>query len=347
MKICILGVARSGTTALYSLVQEILLGQSGESVDFIYEPFLWEKDVFNDKYNKVTKNFKYMDSISIEGIYQHLKLPLFITDPGKYEKNEYLNEVFQTNNRHSCILVKFVRANGRILLLERICPGCKFIFIIRNPIDVINSAIVRFSLYGSEFHKDDFKRFVKEVNSVYGEMIEEGGIKFQVEKEVLYWYYMNRFAFETLKELKKKTLIICYEDYVSHRKLWVDRICDFLGIQRKEKYYEFSEAQGGSSTKTVNLDKFELQLLAGYMDKYKELLKSQGIGNNINFNEIMAKYKNLPEKTAGEELIIPRETPNYMKIRMLSMERIIREKDEEIRILKQRLKLLEDMLSKP
>ena len=339
-------MARSGTTALYSLVQEILPEQLGESVDFIYEPFLWEKDVFNDKYNEVTENFKYMDSVSIEGIYHHLKLPLFITDPGKYVKNEYLKEIFQPNNLHSCILFKFVRANGRVLLLDRICPGCKFIFIIRNPIDVINSAVVRFSLYGSEFHKDDFKRFVKEVNSIYGEVIEEERIESQVEKEVLYWYYMNRFALETFKKLKKKTLIICYEDYVSNRKLWVNRICDFLGIQRKEKYYEFSEAQGGSSTKTVNLDKIEFQLLAGYMDRYKELLKSQGIASNINFNGIMAKYKNLPAKIDREELI-PGETPNYMKICMVNMERKIREKDEEIRILKQRLKQVEDKLNKP
>ena len=81
------------------------------------------------------------------------------------------------------------------------------------------------------------------------------------------------------------------------------------------------------------------------MDKYKELLKSQDIGNNINFNEITAKYKNLPEKTAREELI-PGETPNYMKICMISMERKIQQKDEEILMLKQRLKQVEEMLSK-
>lgn len=337
MKICILGVARSGTTALYSLVQEILPEQLGESVDFIYEPFLWEKDVFNDKYNEVTKNFKYMDSVSIEGIYHHLKLPLFITAPGKFEENEYLNRIFQKNSPHSSLLLKFVKANGRFLLLNRICPECKFIFITRNPIDVINSAIVRFSFFGGEFHRDDFKQFINEINALYGVEYEAEKIKTQVEKEVLYWYYMNKFALESFKKVNRKPLIICYEDYIANRKLWVDKICAFLELQKKEKYYDFSERQGGSNTKTINLNKSEFEVLKEYLEKYKELLGSEGMWDNMNYNKLLAKYKNLSDESNRKELIFGK-TPNYMNIRLQEMEKIIEQKNKEIKILKQKLK---------
>ena len=79
MKVCILGVARSGTTALYTLVQEIMIDNFSDKVDFVYEPFLWEKSCFNDRFEKVSRNFDFMDSISSEGILNHLTLPMLIT----------------------------------------------------------------------------------------------------------------------------------------------------------------------------------------------------------------------------------------------------------------------------
>jgi len=337
MKICILGVGRSGTTAIYTLLQEILINQFGNDVDFVYEPFLWDKDVFNGRYTDVVANFKYMDSVSIEGIYHHLKLPLFITAPEKFEENEYLNQIFQKNSSHSTLLVKFIRANGRFLLLNKICPECKFIFIIRNPLDVINSIIVRFSFFGGEFHRDDFKRFLNEINTIYDMEYNLEKIKTQVEKEIFYWYYMNKFALASFKKVNLKPLIICYEDYIGNRKIWVDKICDFLGLQKKEKYFNFSERQGGSNTKTINLNKSEFKLLKGYIGKYTELLGSEGIWDNINYNKLLTKYKNLSDESNRKELIFGK-TPNYMNNRLLEMEKIIEQKNEEIKILNQRLK---------
>lgn len=337
MRICILGVGRSGTTAIYTLSQEILINQFGNDVDFVYEPFLWDKDVFNGRYTDVAANFKYMDSVSIEGIYHHLKLPLFLTAPEKFEENEYLNRIFQKNSSHSTLLVKFIRANGRFLLLNKICPDCKFIFIIRNPLDVINSTIVRFSFFGGEFHRDDFKRFLNEINTIYDTEYKLEKIKTQVEKEILYWYYMNKFALVSFKKVNLKPLIICYEDYIGNRKIWVDKICDFLGLQKKEKYYDFSERQGGSNTKMINLNKSEFKLLKGYVEKYKQLLLSEGIGYNINYDKLLAKYKKFADESNRKQLILGK-TPNYMNNRLLEMERIIEQKNEEIQILKQRLK---------
>jgi hypothetical protein len=340
MKVCILGVGRSGTTALYTFMQKIMIDLYEDNVDFIYEPFLWDKNRFNGIYCDVIEYFREMDSISIKGLYHHQMLPLLITNPRGYSKNEYLNGIFQKNKSHLNILVKFIRANGRFLLLNKICPGCKFIYVIRNPIDVINSVIIRFSFFGSEFHKDDFKRFVKEVNSLYGEVINARDIKSRVEKEVLYWFYMNRFALEVFKKVTSKPLIICYEDYIQNRNRWVDRICDFLGIEQKKRYYGFSENPGGSNTKTINLDKYESRLLEGYLEKYKELLEMAGTGCDIDYNRLITKYSDLPHKSS-EIRPIPGKTPNYLNNRLKDMARIIQQKDKEIRTLKQKLKQME------
>ncbi|MCK5059213.1 MAG: sulfotransferase [Candidatus Aminicenantes bacterium] len=345
MKVCILGVGRSGTTALYCLIQEMMIDHYGENIDFIYEPFLWDKAAFNGKHVDVIGHFKKMDSISFEGIYFHQKLPLFIKNPGKYKKNEYLKNIFFNRDSSRHVLIKFIRANGRFLLLNKICGNCKFIFITRNPLDVINSAIIRFSLLGSEYHRDDFKRLISEINLIYGTNYKSEKVNTQVEKEVLYWFYMNKFALDSFRKIKEKPLIICHEDYVSRRECWVDTICSFLDLPRKDRYYDFSKKRGGSKTGRVTLDKHEFKLLAGYIEKYKELLKNEKIGNNINFNRLITKYeKSLREK--NREKITLGKTPNYMNNLLKKKEKEIRAKNEEIWDLKQRLTKLETEIKK-
>ncbi|MCI0471902.1 MAG: sulfotransferase, partial [Candidatus Aminicenantes bacterium] len=161
MKICILGVGRSGTTALYTLLQEIFIDRFGKNTDFIYEPFLWDMQAFNGRYNDVVKNFDSMNSLSVEAMYHHQNLPLFIEDATAFKDNPYLDKIFHKTSENA--LIKFIRANGRFRLLTEICPEAKYIFITRNPLDVINSVVVRFSLLGSEFHRDDWDRFTREI----------------------------------------------------------------------------------------------------------------------------------------------------------------------------------------
>jgi hypothetical protein len=336
MKVCILGVGRSGTTALYSLLQEILIDQMGRNnIDFVYEPFLWDMQAFNGRYNDVITHFTSMNSISIEGMYHHQELPMFIKNPTDFEENPYLDKIFHKTSENT--LIKFIRANGRFRLLSEICPAGKFIFIIRNPLDVINSVVIRFSLLGSEFHKDDWKRFAGEVNSLYGKgAIDEEKINPQVEKEVVYWYYMNKFALESFEQTGNKPLIICYEDYVSRREFWVDKICDFIDLQRKDIYYEHSQKVAGSQTLKNNLSRLEIDMLARWMDKYKALLTAAGINHPIDLDKITSKYKTTNTENNRKEIIMGR-SPNHMNDRLRELERVIGQKNEEIRLLKQRL----------
>jgi hypothetical protein len=132
MNVIIFGVGRSGTTAVYSILQEILTDNFNNAVDFVYEPFLREKEYFNGKYSDVAINAQYIDSFSFEGIYNHILLPLFIKNVDQFYPNDYLKNVLSSQNNIEVILAKFIRANGRFILLDKIIPECKFIFLIRN-----------------------------------------------------------------------------------------------------------------------------------------------------------------------------------------------------------------------
>ncbi|MCX6579490.1 MAG: DUF115 domain-containing protein [Candidatus Aminicenantes bacterium] len=345
MRVCILGVGRSGTTALYSLLQEILIDRIGKNnIDFVYEPFLWDMQAFNGRYNDVVARFDSMNSLSVEAMYHHQNLPMFIENPAAFKENPYLDKIFHKTSETT--LIKFIRANGRFRLLSEICPPGKFIFIIRNPLDVINSVVVRFSLLGSDFHKDDWDRFSREVNSLYGqETIVGEKIKSQVEKEVLYWYYMNRFALESFEQTGNKPLIIYYEDYVSRREFWVDRICDFIDVQRKDIYYQHSQKIAGSRTLKNNLSKTEFDMLAGYMDKYKALLTVAGITYPDDLDKITAKYKTTAAETNRKGLIVGK-TPNAMNVYIQKLEGIMMKKEDDLVGFNKKAILLEKELGK-
>lgn len=342
MKVCILGVGRSGTTALYTLLQEIFIDRFGKHSDFVYEPFLWDMEALNGRYSDVITHVDSMNSMSIEGMYHHQNLPMFIKNPAGFKENSYLDKIFNRTSENT--LIKFIRANGRFRLLSEICPSGKFIFIIRNPLDVINSVVIRFSLLGSEFHKDDWNRFTREVNSLYGKSTIVGEkIRSQVEKEVLYWYYMNKFALESFEQTNNKPLMICFEDYVSRREFWVDKMCDYIGLQRKDIYYAHSKKIAGSQTPKTNLSRLEFAMLAGYMDKYKALLTAAGINHPNDLDKITSKYNTTSADNNRKEIIIGR-TPNAMNARIQKLEGILNKKEDELGSLNKKVIQLEGTL---
>lgn len=293
MKVCVFGVGRSGTTAVYSMLQQVMLDNFSNKVDFVYEPFLWDRQSFNDVQTNVFKNFLYQNSVSAEGIYNHLKLPLFIDDPQKYKDNTYLKSLFSLSNDNQGLLIKMIRACGRFKLFQMIDPSCKFIFILRNPIDVINSVISRFSFYGGEFHKDDFSRFLREVNNIFGQDFKENDNIQEVEKQVLYWYYMNLFALRSFDNASSKPLIICYEDFINKIDKYNKIITNYLGFQPKDEYTSFTSQKHMHETNKILLNREEVEILKPYLHKYLEMLKPLGV--SIREDSVLKRYTNLPE----------------------------------------------------
>jgi hypothetical protein len=291
MKVCILGCARSGTTALYSFLQHIMEEHYPQQVEYVYEPFLWDYQVFNGKYNELVNKFNFVDSLSFEGIYQHLQLPLFINDPTPYQNNDYLTRLFSPGTAGKSLLLKFIRANGRYLLLNAAAPGTKFIFILRNPADTVNSVSRLFSFYGGELHRDDFSRFLKEINQVYKTNFSKDEFEDQTQKELLYWYYMNRFALESFGKTGNKPLILCHEEKVENNPGVIEKLCRFLGIPFKDHYIEQSNWTVGYNTKRVDISKQEFQLYNHYLDMYIQLLDHHHIPVKLDKKKILEKYE--------------------------------------------------------
>jgi hypothetical protein len=231
-----------------------------------------------------------MDSISTDGIFHHQKLPLFIDDPSPYITNEYLNELFLPIEKDRSILLKFIRANGRIRLLTSICSHMKLILIIRNPLDSVNSIMGRFSFFGGEFHHDDFPRFIKEVNASYGCAYSENGLPLHFERELLFWYYMNRYALETLASGAVNCLRICYEDFAENPALWIGKICTFLGYPMKSDYLSKGCERVGDLTTKKEITGAELDLVKPYLEKYKGLMQDYFPGSPCDTEKIVGNY---------------------------------------------------------
>lgn len=295
MKVCILGTARSGTSVLYTLLQRILLDNYDHNVEFIYEPFLWDKDRFNDILDEVFNNFDSMNSISIRGIYNHLELPLLIEDPEPFKNNEYLNSLFDSSSKKRNILLKFIRACGRYLLLHKISPETKYIFTIRNPADSANSITANFSFYGGEFFKDDFSRFINEVNRVYGKSYKREWFDTKLEKELFYWNYMNRFSLESFTKNQIKPLILCYEDILVDRNKYLQNICDYLQVPLKSKYKDLLGKKVGPVTVDHEAAESEIEVYKSSLDEYINMLKEHKIVYSFKKNEIIGKYKIVSE----------------------------------------------------
>ena len=274
---------------MYNLIQQLMI-DNHDIVDFHYEPFLWDKSIFNGNFQQVKSAFTSMNSISIEGIYHHQKLPLFIDNPQPFISNEYLTGLLHPQDFSADILLKFIRANGRIQLLNSICPDLKFIFIIRNPLDSVNSVMTRFSYYGGEFHHDDFPRFIEEINSRYHLNYSTENVQTQIERELLFWYYMNRFALETIALKSIHSVNICYENYLDDPGGNIKKICTFLNYRFKDDYLAKATEKVGDITNRNVISEAEFAHVLPYFEKYVNLLNENNIENQLDENNVFEKY---------------------------------------------------------
>lgn len=275
MKVCIFGVGRSGTSAIYSLLQKIMNDQLEGGTDFVYEPFLWDRDVFNGPYEAYAEKFPYLDSLSAEGMFYHQKLPLFMESPDTYRHDPFLTSLLTPAENRSHLLLKSIRMNGRFEVLRACDPEAKFIFVLRNPIDVVNSVIRIFSFFGKGFHRDDFPRFKEDILRLYGEVPAEDDA---VRQSAAYWLYMNRFVVDRLPG-HTGILTIPHEYYISKRQEAVSRICEFLGLECRDSYVDASARKVGALTGSVNLTRREYETLHPMLAGYDSFLKALGFAN--------------------------------------------------------------------
>lgn len=311
MTVNILGVGRSGTTALYALLLQMMKDQVSGEIESLYEPFLRDQSLCGGDVGDISvrANFKQIDSLSLEGMYHHSILPMLIDHPDKYKTDSFLNKLYghekakklldflpqkQKNIKHR--LVKYIRANGRFRLLDTIAPEAQSIFIMRNPLDVGNSVKKLFSFYGGEFHKDDRGRFIDEVNHIYKTGYTKETFENYLDEQLFYWYYMNRFALESFADAKRKPLVICYEMYINHREDTLKKICDFTGLEYNEKYLQLAQETVGPQTKQKNISASEYKVAEKYLEKYFQLLDHHHIPYDFTKEELLRPYSVTDQK---------------------------------------------------
>lgn len=338
MTVNIFGVGRSGTSALYALIQEIMEEQLDGEIESIYEPFLREQSLCGGDVNElsVRANFKYIDSLSLEGMYNHSVLPMFIEQSKQYADNPFLNKLYGNKKQKSSLfflskkqekkqhrLIKYIRANGRYRLLNAIDPDAKSIFMIRNPFDVGNSVKRMFSFYGGEFHKDDQQRFIDEVNRIYGRDYTREKFENYLDEQLFFWYYMNRFALESFADVNEKPLVVCYEKYISDRKHMLKDICDFLGLKYDEKYFSSAEEIVGPKTKQKSMSSSEYTVAEKYLTKYFQLLDDHNIIYDFTKEEILKPYIVVDEEPTVQSRLYglhSRAVINYITKQQLKLE---------------------------
>jgi hypothetical protein len=292
-KIAVFGVGRSGTTMIYKILQDILYNNTGNRLNCVYEPFLWDRNTFDQPYELVTGKFEDVSALSYEGIYHHKKLPLFITDTYKLgvEQGRYIKNLLTPLQRGNSLLIKFIRANGRYQLFKQCSPDLKSIFIIRNPLDVINSVINRFSYYGDDFYVSDYPRLFQEVSNGLISPLPNIISESCGQREFLYWYTMNKYFLERYG-VDKDVLIICYENYVKDKKFWIEKICSFLDIEFEFNFLDNVDRVIGPTAGEINIEADDYSFLKPFVYDYIEMVKQQNISVNFDINEILMRYEN-------------------------------------------------------
>ncbi len=277
-KILVLGVGRSGTTAVYSLLQQIFDDQDPHQSDYVYEPFLWDRSTFNKSYLQITNEFHVADAVSVEGMYHHQQIPLFCDRSSEIGETSvaWLRNLFCPAADQSHSIVKMIRANGRIDLIREVQPDVKIIALLRNPLDVINSAIHRFSFFGDEFQKSDFNRFRQELCTfVKTPLSQLPSADDVVGKETAFWLAMNQHLVDRVNSNGDQVLPIVYEEFDRQREKIVDQICQFIGVETQPGYSQHARKSVGPVTRNeVHLTARQYLTVESRLDEYAQMVAS-------------------------------------------------------------------------
>lgn len=291
-KILIMGVGRSGTTSLYALLQKILEGVAPGNIDYVYEPFLWDRNALNKPYENI-EEWGRVESISVDGCFYNKSIPFFCSEAESIDERsrQFLKELLIASDDKAIVLNKMIRANGRVDLIRELAPDTKIIFMIRNPVDSINSSINMFSFFGGDFYKSDFDDFIHEVKSVFSKDLIEFDRFSEEQKEFLYWYYMNLSFLRAYEGNKNNIYPIVYDEYLENRAGAISDLCDFLGVDFDESYVRESEKKVGPSHSSSNLTSSGFDYIFNKLDLYDGLLSK--VGSNFSAEKIQvikAKY---------------------------------------------------------
>ncbi len=297
-KTIISAVGRSGTTIVHNLLLEIYSDLYGDNYDQLYEPFLWDSAALRD-YPRIAERelrFGDMDSVSAEGVYCHTALPLFVDDVDAVESPSNVEKYLLADSTKP-LVAKFIRANGRLPLLDTLYKDARYIILIRNPLDVVNSVLTRFSFFGEENHKSDFPRFRDDVERVFGVALPSDARQLPpAYKAALWCHFMNLFAVRHVRG-KSNYLTIVYEAFRENRESTAKDICKHLGIEYKDSYGRSMESPVGRTTGgQPNLTKPDIDSIMPLFNEYWAMAEDLSAVSDEARERTLSRYdeKNLP-----------------------------------------------------
>jgi len=286
----IFGVGCSGTTMIYSLLQSIFTRAYGENYYSTYEPFIWDREKFNRPYKKAGSLFGRTSSISVEGIYNHVKTPMFVDSASgdDYIDNEFFRHFTAAFGPGQPQLAKLIRGNGRMAVFRALNPQARFVLVLRNPVDNINCAKYKFSFYGEDFYPSDYPRFCEQLKKGNKLVLDQENANW-AQRQAEYCYQMNRAAVD-FAVLDKHTKILEYDSFTRDKSSFVMELCDFLETPFSDDYPDQLQRPVGSVTASNVLSQSEYETIFPYDRLYREVCERAGVARGKSAADIQHQY---------------------------------------------------------
>ena len=220
------GVGRSGTTLTYSVLLSAARAEVPNTLGR-YEPFLWGEQTWDKLPSEFGDAFSRTDAISAAGIFAHKQIPLFL-DSNTPQMRAFLDE---TLPRNRSVVAKLIRGAGRLAAFLEHDPDLKIVHLVRNPLDVVNSALLHFSFFGGEFHKSDEARFEAEAQSKFPGAHRQIESEPEAIKALEWWRLMNEAALKSAEQFPDRLMVYPYERLMEDVAGGMAEIISFLGGQ--------------------------------------------------------------------------------------------------------------------
>lgn len=291
-KTIIVGVGRSGTTIIHRLILELYQRTYTDKFDQIYEPFLWDSSALKDYPRDGARETRFGDSASLShlGLHFHQSLPLIMDKVDEATLPDGIRSYLNADNNRP-LVAKFIRASGRLPLLYHLYPDAKFILLIRNPLDVVNSVVTKFSFFGEENHASDFPRFKEEVLQHFGRDIQENGADISVPAKAALWCHFMVMAALRASVGQSNSLLVVYEDLKSNPEKGFRRICDHIGIPYEDAYATIAKTPVGRvTTGQRSITAEDVEAIHPLFDDYWTLAQSESSVTDVDRQEILDRY---------------------------------------------------------
>ena len=290
-KSIIVAVGRSGTTIIHRLMLEIYVDRFGKDFDCLYEPFVWDSAAIGHYPLDGARESQFgrRDAMSEEGLYLHTKTPLFADGALPADTERQLASYLKSDTKKP-LLAKFIRANGRLSVLDRLYPDGRFVLTVRNPLDVVNSVLTKFSFFGAEFHKNDYPRFVADIARLHGIKLEPEHVLPAAYRAGLWCHFMNQYALRHAAG-KPNYKVVVYEDFTKNREAYTRAICEHIGTPYKNAYGAATVKPVGKVTHGAPaLARSDLEALKPLFDQYVTMIESVPQMSKFDAQSVLKKY---------------------------------------------------------